>query len=173
MEVNHLLYFQANIRATVTRRLSHCAYKFIVKYRLPIFLNPYAKKVPITRPRDRTWEEWAHILLGLKARKQIPARIVHGDLMKDFEAIEERSLVVFAVEEEAEDRIPTVEDIAEVLEFVDAGIQVARLLRNEDMRYSLYGIYERLVATGQKRGGDKVAGKTNLNQRGRWQLQSL
>ena len=116
---------QDDILGRLNEVLSKCAFDFVARYQFPIPVEP-EKRLVIT-PQDRDWTEWVYLLKRLATKRRIPARVLHDNQIKQLVTVLENSL---DAPYPASHQSRPLKDDRSVLQFISAGTQVARMLKD-------------------------------------------
>ncbi len=116
---------QGDIFGRLNEVLCKCAFDFVARYQFPIPVEP-DKRLVIT-PHDREWTEWVYLLKRLATKRRIPARVLHDNQIKHLVTVLENSL---EVPYPATHQGRPLKDDRSILQFVSAGTQVARILKD-------------------------------------------
>lgn len=137
---------QADVLARLTEILSKCAFDFIARYQFPVPVEP-DKRLVIT-PQDREWTEWVYLLKRLATKRRIPARVLHDNQIKHLVTVLENSLETpYAAAHQ--DR--PLKDDRSILQFISAGTQVARMLKDSAAMRHLDRLYTQTASCIQDR----------------------
>lgn len=116
---------QEQIFHEVNNRLSKCAFDFVAKYQFPIPVETDKKQVK--GPQDREWTEWVYLLKRLATKRRIPARVLYDGQIKQFVTVLENALETRHV---AKTQNRPLKDDRNILQFISAGTQVAKMLKD-------------------------------------------
>jgi hypothetical protein len=116
---------QGDILGRLNEVLSRCAFDFVARYQFPIPVEP-EKRLVIT-PQDRDWIEWVYLLKRLATKRRIPARVLYENQIKHLVTVLENSLEP-PYGANHQDR--PLKDDRNMLQFISAGIQVAKMLKD-------------------------------------------
>ncbi|KAI1926566.1 hypothetical protein LOZ65_002495 [Ophidiomyces ophidiicola] len=116
---------QDQILSEVNDRLSKCAFDFVAKYQFPIPVE--ADKKHVRGPQDREWTEWVYLLKRLATKRRIPARVLYNGQIKQFVTVLENALETRHV---AKNQSRSLKDDRNILQFISAGTQVAKILKD-------------------------------------------
>jgi hypothetical protein len=146
LPTNLVVQEQDLILNQVNDRLSQCAFDFVAKYEFPIPIDSHMRLVE--RPEDREWAEWVYLLKRLATKRRIPARFLYNGQIKQLVTILENSLEIRpAVKKESR----PLKDDRNILQFISAGIQVAKILKDASAMEYLDRLYVRTWETIQAR----------------------
>lgn len=137
---------QGDILGRLNEVLSKCAFDFVARYQFPIPVDP-DKRLVIT-PEDREWTEWVYLLKRLATKRRIPARVLHDNQIKQLVTVLENSLEAPVVSA-PEGRLP--KDDRSILQFISAGTQVARMLKDAAAMRHLDRLYVQTASCIQDR----------------------
>ncbi|EEP77463.1 conserved hypothetical protein [Uncinocarpus reesii 1704] len=116
---------QEQILCDVNDRLSRCAFDFVAKYQFPIPVE--SDKKHVNGPQDREWTEWVYLLKRLATKRRIPARVLYNGQIKQFITVLENALETRHV---VKNQSRPLKDDRNVLQFISAGTQVAKILKD-------------------------------------------
>jgi hypothetical protein len=137
---------QGDIFGRLNEVLSKCAFDFVARYQFPVPVEP-GKRLVIT-PQDRDWTEWVYLLKRLATKRRIPARVLHDNQIKHLVTILENSLEA-PYASTHQDR--PLKDDRSVLQFISAGTQVARMLKDAAAMRHLDRLYVQTASCVQDR----------------------
>ena len=139
---------QEKIFQSLEDRLSKCAYLFVYKYEFPVPLEN--NRPEVKHPSDRTWTEWAYLLKRLATKRRVPARLLHDEQIKNMITIVENSILIRPLKgENTRQQVPD----SMILQYISAGIQVAKLLKDGAATNSLSNLYKQTERDIMKRKG--------------------
>ena len=126
--------------------LSKCAFDFVARYQFPIPVEP--DKRLVTASQDREWAEWVYLLKRLATKRRIPARVLHDNQIKHLVTVLENSLEppCSATHQNRPSR-----DDRTILQFISAGTQVAKMLRDSAAMNHLDRLYVQTASCIQDR----------------------
>lgn len=137
---------QDDIFGRLNEVLSNCAFDFVARYQFPIPVEPDKRLVII--PQDRDWTEWVYLLKRLATKRRIPARVLHDNQIKHLVTVLENSLEVpYAVPQSHTPR----KDDRSILQFISAGTQVAKMLKDATAMGHLDRLYSQTASCIQDR----------------------
>jgi hypothetical protein len=137
---------QGDIFSRLNEVLSRCAFDFVAKYQFPIPVEP--EKRLVLSPQDREWAEWVYLLKRLATKRRIPARVLHDNQIKHLVTVLENSLEApFAATHQSR----PLKDDRYVLQFISAGIQVAKILQDAGAMKHLDRLYIQTASCIQDR----------------------
>lgn len=137
---------QDDILGRLNEVLSKCAFDFVARYQFPIPVEP-EKRLVIT-PQDRDWTEWVYLLKRLATKRRIPARALHENQIKQLVTVLENSLDAPYT---ASHQSRPLKDDRSVLQFISAGTQVARILKDAAAMGHLDRLYSQTASCIQDR----------------------
>ena len=136
---------QDDVLTQVNRRLSQCAFDFVALYRFPIPMEP--DKPPVKSAADKAWTEWAYLLKRLATKRRIPSHAIFQGQIKELTTVLDNSL---EMRHASKPQPRQLKDDRTVLQFISAGIQVGRILKDAATMEFLDRLYqqtERLIQT--------------------------
>lgn len=137
---------QSDILGRLNEVLSKCAFDFVAKYQFPIPVEP-DKRLVIT-PQDRDWTEWVYLLKRLATKRRIPARVLYDNQIKHLVTVLENSLEVpYAITHPHR----PLKDDRSILQFISAGTQVAKMLKDAAAMGHLDHLYVQTASCIQDR----------------------
>ena len=139
---------QHDVLQHVNMRLSQCAFDFVAAYRFPIPLEP--NKPAVQTASDKEWTEWAYLLKRLATKRKIPSHAVYNSQIKDLTTVLDNSLEMPHTTKPRERQI---KDDRNVLQFISAGIQVGKILKDAETMEFLDKLYQRTEKIIQNRSG--------------------
>ena len=116
---------QDDILTQVNQRLSQCAFDFVALYRFPIPMEP--DKPPVQSAKDRVWTEWAYLLKRLATKRRIPSHAIFQGQIKELTTVLDNSL---EMRHATKPQPRPLKDDRTVLQFISAGIQVGKFLKD-------------------------------------------
>lgn len=137
---------QGEILGRLNEVLSICAFDFVARYQFPIPVES-DKRLVIT-PRDREWTEWVYLLKRLATKRRIPARVLHDNQIKLLVTVLENSL---DAPYPATHQSRPLKDDRSMLQFISAGTQVARMLKDATAMAHLDRLYAQTASCVQDR----------------------
>lgn len=141
---------QDDILTQVNKSLSRCAFDFVALYRFPIPIEP--NKPAVQGATDKAWTEWAYLLKRLATKRRIPSHAIFQGQIKELTTVLDNSL---EMRHATKPHPRPLKDDRTVLQFISAGIQVGKMLKDaKTMEYldTLYKQTERLIQ-GRKEPG--------------------
>ena len=139
---------QEEILTQVNRRLSQCAFDFIALYRFPIPIEP--NKPAVQGAQDKAWTEWAYLLKRLAIKRKIPSHAIFRGQIKELTTILDNSL---EMRHTTKPQPRSLKDDRTVLQFISAGIQVGKILKDASTMGDLDRLYQRTEKLIQERKG--------------------
>lgn len=127
---------QRDILGRLAEVLSKCAYDFVAKFQFPIPVEP-DKRLVITS-QDREWSEWVYLLKRLATKRRIPARALYDNQIKRLVTVLENSL---EPPEGSATEPRLLKDDRTVLQYISAGTQVAKILKDGDAMVKIDKLY--------------------------------
>ena len=127
---------QRDILGKLTEILSKCAFDFIAMYQFPIPVEP--DKLLVITSRDREWTEWVYLLKRLATKRRIPARVLYENQIKRLVTVLENSL---EPPEGPANEPRMLKDDRAMLQYISAGIQVAKILKDGSATCHLDRLY--------------------------------
>lgn len=137
---------QDDVLTQVNRRLSQCAFDFVALYRFPIPLEP--NKPAVQTATDKEWTEWAYLLKRLATKRKIPSHAVYNGQIKELTTVLDNSL---EMRHASKPRERPLKDDRNVLQFISAGIQVGRILKDAAAMEYLDKLYQQTEQVIQER----------------------
>jgi hypothetical protein len=137
---------QSDILGRLNEVLSRCAFDFVAEYQFPVPVEP-EKRLVIT-PRDREWSEWVYLLKRLATKRRIPARVLHDNQIKLLVTVLENSLDGPYT---STPQSRPLKDDRSILQFISAGTQVARMLKDATAMAHLDRLYAQTAGCIQDR----------------------
>lgn len=143
----HLEYReQDDVLTQVNKRLSQCAFDFVALYRFPIPLEP--NKPAVQTATDKEWTEWAYLLKRLATKRKIPSHAVYNGQIKELTTVLDNSL---EMRHATKPRERPLKDDRNVLQFISAGIQVGKILKDAATMDYLDKLYQQTEKVIQER----------------------
>lgn len=143
----HLEYReQDDVLTQVNKRLAQCAFDFVALYRFPIPLEP--NKPAVQTATDKEWTEWAYLLKRLATKRKIPSHAVYNGQIKELTTVLDNSL---EMRHATKPRERPLKDDRNVLQFISAGIQVGRILKDAATMEYLDQLYQKTENVIQER----------------------
>ena len=139
---------QDNVLTQVNRRLSQCAFDFIALYRFPIPME--SDKPPVQSYADKAWTEWAYLLKRLATKRRIPSHAVFQGQIKELTTILDNSL---EMRHASKPQPRPLKDDRTVLQFISAGIQVGKILKDAATMEYLDKLYQQTETVIRERQG--------------------
>lgn len=121
--------------------LSECAFDFVARYQFPIPIEQ-GKPLVLT-PQDREWKDWVYLLKRLATKRRIPARVLYDDRIKNLVTVLENSLE--APYTATHQPRPLMDDRS-LLQFISAGTQVAKILKDAAAMRHLDRLYSQTAS---------------------------
>ncbi|KAK4696341.1 hypothetical protein P7C71_g1554, partial [Lecanoromycetidae sp. Uapishka_2] len=137
---------QDDVLTQVNKRLSQCAFDFVALYRFPIPLEP--NKPAVQTATDKEWTEWAYLLKRLATKRKIPSHAVYNGQIKELTTVLDNSL---EMRHATKPRERPLKDDRNVLQFISAGIQVGRILKDAATMEDLDKLYQQTECKIQER----------------------
>lgn len=137
---------QDNVLTQVNKRLSQCAFDFVALYRFPIPLEP--NKPAVQTATDKEWTEWAYLLKRLATKRKIPSHAVYNGQIKELTTVLDNSL---EMRHATKPRERPLKDDRNILQFISAGIQVGRILKDATTMEYLDKLYQQTEKVIQER----------------------
>lgn len=134
---------QGDVLDRVKDVLSKCAFDFVARYQFPIPIDP--EKRLVIRPQDREWMEWVYLLKRLATKRRIPSRVLYDNQIKHFVTVLENSLEPPTLQDRP------LKDDRTILQFISAGIQVAKMLKDSAAMSHLDRLYTQTASCMQDR----------------------
>ena len=128
---------QDHILTEVNKRLSQCAFDFVALYRFPIPIEP--DKPPVQSSADKGWSEWAYLLKRLATKRRIPSHAIYQGQIKELTTVLDNSL---EMRHATKPQIRPQKDDRAVLQFISAGIQVGKILKDAAAMEHLDKLYQ-------------------------------
>ena len=129
---------QEDILTQVNQRLSQCAFDFIALYRFPIPIEP--NKAAVQGAQDKAWTEWAYLLKRLAIKRKIPSHAIYQGQIKELTTVLDNSL---EMRHTSKPQPRSLKDDRTVLQFISAGIQVGKILKDAGTMEDLDRLYQR------------------------------
>lgn len=148
LPTNVYLHEQDKILSQINDCLSKCAFNFVAKYQFPIPLEP--DKRPVSKPEDREWTEWVHLLKRLATKRRIPARLLYNGQIKQLVTVLENSS---ETRHAAKHQSRPLKDDWNVLQLLSASVQVTKILKDAGAMDHLARLYlqtEQLIQTRKR-----------------------
>lgn len=137
---------QDDIFGRLNEVLCKCAYDFIARYQFPIPVEP-DRRLVIT-PQDREWKEWVYLLKRLATKRRIPARVLYENQIKHLVTVLENSVEPTYANTHQERPL---KDDRSILQFISAGTQVAKMLKDAAAMGHLDRLYVQTASCIQDR----------------------
>lgn len=137
---------QYDILDRLNEVLSRCAFDFVARYQFPIPVEPERRLV--ISSQDREWAEWVYLLKRLATKRRIPARVLHDSQIKHLVTVLENSLQPPSW---ATHQDQPVKDDRTMLQFISAGTQVAKMLKDSAAMSHLDRLYTQTASCIQDR----------------------
>ena len=137
---------QEDVLTQVNRRLAQCAFDFVALYRFPIPMEP--DKPPVQSATDKGWTEWAYLLKRLATKRRIPSHAIFQGQIKELTTVLDNSLEMRHASK-PQPRPP--KDDRTVLQFISAGIQVGKILKDAAAMEYLDKLYQQIEKVIQER----------------------
>ncbi|KAK3178267.1 hypothetical protein OEA41_000400 [Lepraria neglecta] len=134
---------QDSVLSKVNRRLSQCAFDWVAEYRFPIPLEP--NKPAVQTASDKEWTEWNYLIKRLATKRKIPTHAVYDGQIKELTTVLDNAL---EMRHTTKPQARPLKDDRHVLQFISAGIQVGKMLKDAaTMEYldKLYQQTERVI----------------------------
>ena len=134
---------QDDVLSQVNRRLSQCAFDWVAEYRFPIPLEP--NKPAVQTASDKEWTEWNYLIKRLATKRKIPTHAVYNGQIKELTTVLDNAL---EMRHTTKPQTRPLKDDRHVLQFISAGIQVGKMLKDAaTMEYldKLYQQSERVI----------------------------
>jgi len=128
---------QDDVLTQVNRRLSQCAFDFVALYRFPIPMEP--DKPAVQTAADKGWTEWAYLLKRLATKRRIPSHAVFQGQIKELTTVLDNSL---EMRHASKPQPRPQKDDRTVLQFISAGIQVGKILKDAATMEYLDKLYQ-------------------------------
>ena len=138
---------QDDVLTQVDKRLSQCAFDFVALYRFPIPIEP--DKPPVQSSADKGWTEWAYLLKRLATKRRIPSHAIFQGQIKELTTVLDNSL---EMRHATKPQPRPLKDDRTVLQFISAGIQVGKMLKDAAAMEYLDKLYQQTekVIQGRK-----------------------
>ena len=137
---------QEDVLSQVNKRLAQCAFDFVALYRFPIPMEP--DKPAVKCAADKGWTEWAYLLKRLATKRRIPSHAVFQGQIKELTTVLDNSLEMRHATK-PQPRPP--KDDRTVLQFISAGIQVGKILKDAAAMEYLDKLYQQIEKVIQER----------------------
>lgn len=137
---------QEDILTQVNKRLSQCAFDFVALYRFPIPIEPNKPAVQIAA--DKAWTEWAYLLKRLATKRKIPSHSIYQGQIKELTTVLDNSL---EMRHATKPQPRALKDDRTVLQFISAGIQVGKMLKDASAMEYLDKLYRQTQNVIQER----------------------
>ena len=137
---------QRDILDRLNEVLSKCAFDFVARYQFPIPVEPERRLV--ISSQDREWAEWVYLLKRLATKRRIPARVLHDSQIKHLVTVLENSLQPPCG---ATHQDQPAQDDRTILQFISAGTQVAKMLKDSAAMSHLDRLYVQTASCIQDR----------------------
>ncbi|KAL2057116.1 hypothetical protein ABVK25_002855 [Lepraria finkii] len=134
---------QDSVLSQVNRRLSQCAFDWVAEYRFPIPLEP--NRPAVQTASDKEWTEWNYLIKRLATKRKIPTLAVYNGQIKELTTVLDNAL---EMRHTTKPQARPLKDDRHVLQFISAGIQVGKMLKDAaTMEYldKLYQQTERVI----------------------------
>lgn len=137
---------QEDILTQVNKRLSQCAFDFVALYRFPIPIEPNKPAVQVAT--DKAWTEWAYLLKRLATKRKIPSHSIYQGQIKELTTVLDNSL---EMRHATKPQPRALKDDRTVLQFISAGIQVGKMLKDASTMEYLDKLYRQTELVIQER----------------------
>ena len=137
---------QDDVLTRVNRRLSQCAFDFVALYRFPIPME--SDKPPVKSAADKAWTEWAYLLKRLATKRRIPSHAIFQGQIKELTTVLDNSL---EMRHASKPQPRALKDDRTVLQFISAGIQVGKILKDAATMEYLDKLYQQTEKIIQSR----------------------
>ena len=137
---------QDDVLSKVNRRLSQCAFDWVAEYRFPIPLEP--NKPAVQTAFDREWTEWNYLVKRLATKRKIPTHAVYNGQIKELTTILDNAL---EMRHTSKPQARPLKDDRHVLQFISAGIQVGKMLKDATTMDYLDNLYRQTERHIQER----------------------
>ncbi len=127
---------QDHVLTQVNQRLSQCAFDFVALYRFPIPIEPNKPAVQVAA--DKGWTEWAYLLKRLATKRKIPSHAIYQGQIKELTTVLDNSL---EMRHATKPQPRALKDDRTVLQFISAGIQVGKMLKDASTMEYLDKLY--------------------------------
>ena len=134
---------QDSVLSQVNKRLSQCAFDWVAEYRFPIPMEP--NKPAVQTASDKEWTEWNYLIKRLATKRKIPTHAVYNGQIKELTTVLDNAL---EMRHTTKPQARPLKDDRHVLQFISAGIQVGKMLKDAaTMEYldKLYQQTERVI----------------------------
>lgn len=145
---------QDDILTQVNQRLSQCAFDFVALYRFPIPME--SDKPPVQSAKDRVWTEWAYLLKRLATKRRIPSHAIFQGQIKELTTVLDNSL---EMRHATKPQPRVLKDDRTVLQFISAGIQVGKFLKDAAAMEYLDKLYMQTEKVIQGRKGPLLSSR--------------
>ncbi|KAL6716363.1 hypothetical protein ACLMJK_005929 [Lecanora helva] len=145
---------QDDILSQVNKRLSQSAFDFVALYRFPIPMEP--DKPPVQSSADKGWTEWAYLLKRLATKRRIPSHAVYEGQIKELTTVLDNSL---EMRHATKPQTRAIKEDRAVLQFISAGIQVGKILKDGATMEYLDKLYQQTEKVIQERKGSSSTSK--------------
>jgi hypothetical protein len=137
---------QDDVLSQVNTRLSLCAFNFVALYSFPIPLEP--NKPAVREATDKPWTEWAYLLKRLATKRKIPSHAIFQGQIKELTTVLDNSL---QMRHATKPQPRPLKDDRTVLQFISAGIQVGKMLKDAATMEYLDKLYRQTEMVIQER----------------------
>lgn len=137
---------QDDVLTQVNKRLSQCAFDFVALYRFPIPLEPGKPAVQVAA--DKPWTEWAYLLKRLATKRKIPSHAIFCGQIKELTTVLDNSL---EMRHATKPQPRPLKDDRTVLQFISAGIQVGKMLKDAASMEYMDKLYQQTEKVIQER----------------------
>lgn len=137
---------QDDVLTQVNQRLSQCAFDFVALYRFPIPIEP--NKPAVLVATDKGWTEWAYLLKRLATKRKIPSHAIYQGQIKELTTVLDNSL---QMRHATKPQPRALKDDRSVLQFISAGIQVGKMLKDASTMEYLDKLYQQTEKVIQER----------------------
>ena len=128
---------QSEILNELDTRLSSCAFHFMAAHNFPFPLD--TGRGIVYKASDRSWTEWAYVLKRLATKRRVPAKFVYDEQIKNMTtAIENAN----HVRQPPQSLDPMQKDDWQLLQYISAAVQVAKILKDGGTMNELVTLYE-------------------------------
>ena len=137
---------QDDVLSQVNRRLSQCAFDWVAEYRFPIPLEP--NKPAVQTASDKEWTEWNYLIKRLATKRKIPTHAVYNGQIKELTTVLDNAL---EMRHTTKPQTRPLKDDRHVLQFISAGIQVGKMLKDAATMEYLDKLYQQTERVIQER----------------------
>lgn len=137
---------QEDVLSQVNRRLSQCAFDWVAEYRFPIPLEP--NKPAVQTASDKEWTEWNYLIKRLATKRKIPTHAVYNGQIKELTTVLDNAL---EMRHTTKPQTRPLKDDRHVLQFISAGIQVGKMLKDAATMEYLDKLYQQTERVIQER----------------------